>query len=118
MEEKRKKSLFRYIGIMFAVAFILVLVSLIGQTKNISELSKSSVSALQNAEQLQEDNRRLQQQVVSLTEEKLDLADTVEELEQTIEELNTENKEYQEEIKLLQQEIDGLKQTQEEVDEQ
>ena len=118
MEEKRKKSLFRYIAIMFVVAFLLVLVSLIGQTRNISELSKSSVSALQNAEQLQEDNRSLQEQVVALTEEKLTLSNTVEELEQTVETLTEENKTYQEKIKLLQQEIDGLKQTQEEVDEQ
>jgi len=75
MDEKRKASLFRYIAVMFLVAFALVLVSLLGQHKSLS-LSKG---ALQNAEQLQEENRQLHEEALALTEElaqvKAELAD-------------------------------------------
>ena len=56
LDEKRKTALLRYIAILFAVAFVLVLLSLFGQMRNsktaISELSQSSTSALQKAEHL------------------------------------------------------------------
>lgn len=75
IDEKRKKSLFHYIAVMFLVAFALVLISLLGQNKSLS-LSKG---VLQNAEQLQEENRQLHDQRVELTEE---LAQAKAELEQ------------------------------------
>ena len=65
IDEKRKKSLFRYIAVMFVVAFALVLVSLLGQHKSLS----LSSGVVQNAADLQEYNRDLNDRVVALTEE-------------------------------------------------
>ena len=66
LDEKRKTALLRYIAILFAVAFILVLLSLFSQMKSsqstISQLSQSSTSALENVEKLQEQNRLLQEE--------------------------------------------------------
>ena len=79
IEEKRKKSLFRYIAVMFVVAFALVLVSLLGQHKSLS----LSSGVVQNAADLQEYNRELNDRVVALTEElaqvksELDLYETL-----------------------------------------
>ncbi len=64
LDERKKSALLRYVAIMFAVAFLLVLFSLLGQMRNsmstISELNQSSSSALQKAERLQEDNLELE----------------------------------------------------------
>ena len=103
MEEKRKKSLFRYIAVMFVVAFVLVLVSLVGQTRSIGHLSESSASALQRAEELQDNNRQLT--------EKLDEAeDKIETLQDENEDLTEEIQEKTEEIKALQAQIEALEQ--------
>ena len=80
LDETRKSALLRYVAILFAVAFLLVLLSMLGQMRDsksaISELSQSSSSAIAKAEQLQEDNlelsqdkKFLQQQVEQLTED-------------------------------------------------
>ena len=80
LDETRKSALLRYVAILFAVAFLLVLLSMLGQMRDsksaISELSQSSSSAIAKAEQLQEDNleltqdkKFLQQQVLQLTED-------------------------------------------------
>ena len=65
LDERKKSALLRYVAIMFAVAFVLVLFSLLGQMRNsmstISELNQSSSSALQKAEQLQERARAREQ---------------------------------------------------------
>ena len=74
IDEKKKKSLFRYIAIMFVVAFALVLISLLGQHKSLS----LSSGVVQNAAELQDYSRELSAQVISLTEE---LAQTKSELE-------------------------------------
>ena len=64
LDEKRKNALFRYIGIMFAVAFLFVLISMLGELRSseatISALNQSSTSAIQKAEQLQDHNRQLE----------------------------------------------------------
>ena len=65
IDEKKKQSLFRYIAIMFVVAFALVLISLLGQHKSLS----LSSGVVQNASDLQDYNRELNAQVISLTEE-------------------------------------------------
>jgi len=65
IDEKRKRSLFRYIAVMFVVAFVLVLISLLGQHKSLS----LSSGVVQNATSLQEYNRELNDQVVELTAE-------------------------------------------------
>lgn len=66
LSDARKAALLRYMAILFAVAFLLVLLSLILQTHSskstISELSAASTSALDNAVKLQEENRALQEE--------------------------------------------------------
>ncbi len=70
LDERRKTALLRYIAILFAVAFLLVLVSLLGQMRDsqntISQLNQSSTSALQRAEQLQDRNRQLEEELARL----------------------------------------------------
>ena len=60
----KRTALLRYMAVMFAAAFLLVLLSMIFQMRShnttISQLNQSSASALAKAEQLQEDNRQLQ----------------------------------------------------------
>lgn len=85
MEEKRKKSLLRYIAIMFVVAFVLVLVSLVGQTRSIGQLSESSASALQRAEELQTTSRELEEENNALTEQLEALKKEMTSLEQQLE---------------------------------
>ena len=77
-ELARKRNAFlRYMTIVFAVAFLLVLVSLVLQMHTakaaMSDLKESNSSALTNAaanaELLQDDNRKLQEQVDALTAE-------------------------------------------------
>lgn len=63
----KRTALLRYMAVMFAAAFLLVLLSLILQMRShnttISQLNQSSASALAKAEQLQEENRKLQEQL-------------------------------------------------------
>ena len=70
LSDARKAALLRYMAILFAVAFLLVLLSLILQTHSskstISELSAASTSALDNAVKLQEQNRMLQDEKQTL----------------------------------------------------
>ena len=83
LSDARKAALLRYMAILFAVAFLLVLLSLILQTHSskstISELSAASTSALDNAVKLQEQNRALQ-------EEKQTLEDQIAEVQQKLDE--------------------------------
>lgn len=83
LSDARKAALLRYMAILFAVAFVLVLLSLILQTHSskstISELSAASTSALDNAVKLQEQNRALQ-------EEKQQLQDQLDELQKKLDE--------------------------------
>ena len=80
MSEQKRTALLRYMMILFAVAFLLVLFSYLIQVFNsqstISQLNATSASALQNAERLQdtnreltEENERLQQELETLTDE-------------------------------------------------
>ena len=75
LSDARKAALLRYMAILFAVAFLLVLLSLILQTHSskstISELSAASTSALDNAVKLQEEQQQLQDQLDEL-QKKLD----------------------------------------------
>ena len=71
LSDARKAALLRYMAILFAVAFLLVLLSLILQTHSskstISELSAASTSALDNAVKLQEQNRTIRTQLSELS---------------------------------------------------
>ena len=66
VDDGRKNALLRYIAILFAVAFLFVLLSLVMQMRDsratISELNAASASALKNAETLQDGNRQLQEE--------------------------------------------------------
>ena len=75
LSDARKAALLRYMAILFAVAFVLVLLSLILQTHS----SKSTISELDNAVKLQEQNRTLQ-------EEKQQLQDELDELQKKLDE--------------------------------
>lgn len=75
---KNQNALLRYITILFAVAFLMVTLSLVISMREsrdtISELNQTSASALQNAEALQTENREL-------SDANRDLRDTVTGLE-------------------------------------
>ena len=73
LDETKKNAMLRYIAIMFAVAFILVFMSLYFTTRHdsqqtISQLSQNANSALARAEQLQTDNRELTETNMTLQE--------------------------------------------------
>ena len=104
ISENRKAAFLRYMAILFAVAFVMVLSSMILQSKTskatISELNEASRSALQNAMKLQEENRALQEerdeldrQVAALTEQLSEGEAVREELEQTISQQEAQEKE-------------------------
>lgn len=90
LDEKRKTALLRYVAILFAVAFLLVLLSMFRQMRTnkstISELSQSSISALQKTEQLQEVNQSLSQTNEELQQDKKYLQQQVEQLTKYLEE--------------------------------
>lgn len=110
MDEKRKQSLLRYIAIMFVVAFVLVLVSLVGQTRSIGQLSESSASALQRAEELQNTNRELTAQIENLEAQLDEADDAMEDLQEENEALKISEQTRNEEINALQAEIEELRQ--------
>ena len=90
MEEGRKNALLRYIAILFAVAFLFVLLSLMMQMRDsratISELNAASASALKNAEKLQSDNEALRTENAQLNEQLEVLQEEKEQLKQALEE--------------------------------
>ena len=100
LDEKKKTALLRYIAILFAVAFVFVLLSMFAQMRDskstISELNQSSTSALQKAEQLQENNQELEK-------ENAYLEGRIEELEALEERLEQAEKELKETKKQLEQ---------------
>ena len=81
MSNQKRTALLRYMMVLFAVAFLLVLLSYLIQVFNsqstISQLNATSASALQNAERLQDTNRELTEENEQL---KLDLDDAREAL--------------------------------------
>ncbi len=104
MPDSKRTALLRYMIIMFAVAFVLVLMSMVLQVRSsnstITELHQSSTSALTKAKQLQDSNRDLQDQNrdlqkqleaadTSLTNTQAELTAAEEELTETQELLNT-----------------------------
>ena len=117
LDEKKKNALLRYIAVMFAVAFVFVLLSLIGQMRNseatISQLSQSSTSALTKAEQLQDDNRALLEsnaflsgRIEELEKQQADLEKDLASLEQQL----SDQDGYKRELEQLQDELTQLQQ--------
>ena len=93
VDDGRKNALLRYIAILFAVAFLFVLLSLVMQMRDsratISELNESSMNALKNAqvlqaanEQLTEENKKLNDQLNTYEEEKEQLTEELEQNQQ------------------------------------
>ncbi|MBP3633231.1 MAG: hypothetical protein J6J43_01515 [Oscillospiraceae bacterium] len=114
MEDKKKQSLLRYIAIMFVVAFVLVLISLVGQTRSIGQLSESSASALQRAQELQDTNRELsvenedlEDRIRQLEDQLADLENTVSSLETALTEAQTEQEEQKTAIETYEQLLSG-----------
>ncbi len=95
LDDKRKNALLRYVAILFAVAFLFVLFSLLLQMRdsraNISTLNQDRASALQKAEQLQDTNRELEAQVEELTAQ-------LEALQQEMDSRTEENEALQREL--------------------
>ena len=93
LSEARKTALLRYMAVLFAVAFLLVLLSLILQAHSsnatISELTQTSSSALSNEKQ-------------ALTQEKSELEAQVEDLQKQLDETKQadEKEESAEKLKL------------------
>ena len=98
MSEQKRTALLRYMMVLFAVAFLLVLLSYLIQVFNsqntISQLNATSASALQNAERLQDTNREL-------TEENKRLNDELDDSRAAVMELTEENQRLQSEIDAL-----------------
>ncbi len=120
LDDTKKAALLRYVAIMFAVAFVLVLFSLLGQMRNsmstISQLNQSSSSALQKAEQLQANNLELELENQELSLQLQELEENHAELEAQLtalqEQLEAEAKkaeEVQKQHDALQQELDMLR---------
>ena len=82
LDDKRKNAMLRYIGIMFVVAFLFVLISMLSELRTseatISQLNQSSTSAI-----LQDHNRQLETDNAYLT-------GRIEELEKQIGDLELE----------------------------
>ncbi len=107
----RRTALLRYMAILFSVAFLLVLGSLVVQMHKsqatISELNATSSSALSNAEQLQEQNRALQDDKRELEREN----QTLEHDNQTLEQQLTV---AQDQVRELDQKLQALQEQQQE----
>jgi len=73
--ESKRLALLRYMIIMFAMAFVLVLLSMVLQTKSsnqtITHLHNSSASAITRAEELQDENRELEEKLAQLSSQLL-----------------------------------------------
>ena len=112
LDDTRKSALLRYVAVLFAVAFILVLLSMFSQMRDsksaISELSQSSTSALQKAEQLQDENQELRQTNVELVQDKKFLQQQVEQITTNIENLETDLEALQEDAEAAAEEQQKL----------
>lgn len=99
VSEGKRTALLRYLIIMFAVAFVLVLMSMVLQVHSsnatVSELHKSSTSAMAKAQQLQDDNRALSDRVAVLEQELAEVSSALEEYATSNNALRAEVKELE-----------------------
>jgi len=112
LDEKRKTALLRYVAIMFAVAFVFVLLSMFGQMRDsrstISELNQSSSSALQRAEQLQSHNQELEKENAYLNGRIEELEQQLELLQKNLKEANAELDQAELDYDALEKEMEAL----------
>lgn len=101
VSSEKRTALLRYLAILFAVAFLLVLLSYLIQAfhsqSTIDKLNITSASALQNAVSLQETNRELTQENKILNDELDDARASILEYQESI---NAESKAAADEAKL------------------
>lgn len=94
LSNQKKTALLRYMAILFAVAFLMVLISFFVQEsrskEQIGKLSETSQSALTRAEQLQEENRQLQDSLDEANEALTDAQEQSEQLQDEIEAIQNE----------------------------
>lgn len=94
LSDAKKNALLRYMTVLFAMAFLLVLVSLIMQKNSSQEqigaLNESNASALTRAEQLQTQNRDLQDAVTQLQQELEDAKTQLDEQSKTLDAMRDE----------------------------
>lgn len=94
LSDAKKNALLRYMTVLFAVAFLLVLASLILQKtssqEQIGALNESNASAITRAEQLQTQNRDLQDEVASLKQELEDVQSQLDDQTDTLDALRDE----------------------------
>ena len=106
LDDKRKNAMLRYIGIMFIVAFVFVLVSMLGELRSseatISALNQSSTSAITKAEQLQNHNRQLEK-------DNAYLEGRIEEMKKSLEQTEAELREARNELSEQTKDITALK---------
>lgn len=113
LDDKKKTALLRYIAILFAIAFLFVLFSMLQQTRDnqakISELNQSSASALQKAEQLQTTNRELQEENTVLRSEVEELTAQVDALQEQLEQQSEVDEDTANIMQQLQKEAETAK---------
>lgn len=113
LSEKRKRALINYMAILFAVAFLLVALSLAIQYRDsqatISQLGANARSAMDKAETLQDENQKLSQDLsdaqnalAESTQELSDVQNAMADLENANESLKGANSE------LIQEKTDAL----------
>lgn len=99
LSDQKKTALLRYMAVLFAVAFLLVLVSFFLQSarsnEKIGDLESKNASALTKAEELQEQNRQLQ--------------DALDEANVALEDLNAQLDAAQSETQSLQESVDSMR---------
>lgn len=88
VSSNKRTALLRYLAILFAVAFALVLLSYLIQVFNsqntISQLNATSASALQNAERLQDTNRELTEENERLEKELINARTAILEYQESV----------------------------------
>lgn len=99
---KNQNALLRYITVLFAVAFLVVLLSLVISNQQnqdtITALNATSASALENAEALQESNRALSDANAQLQSQITELELELEETEDALSQAEAEQKRSQDTV--------------------
>jgi chromosome segregation ATPase len=108
----RNNALLRYLTILFAVAFLLVLLSYLIQMRNmnttVTELNRTSSSALSNAQMLQTTNQNLTEENAELKAELSAVNDELDALLASQETLNNEVEESKLSLQETQEALDAL----------
>jgi chromosome segregation ATPase len=116
----RNNALLRYLTILFAVAFLLVLLSYLIQMRNmnttVTELNRTSSSALSNAQMLQTTNQNLTEENAELKAELSAVNDELDALLASQETLNNEVEESKLSLQETQEALDALTEKEQEAE--